>query len=231
MKRVFISTNYNKLQFIIGERRNELGINLLNSEDNHVLIFSEGTFKAYQANPTQVGYLFLVNDSSNLLNNSGNPIISINKEKDDYLMRHNTCNHEALFKKDNIHRKGMHEEGDPFYGYVFNDVILNNNISADQKALKIIEFLFPTSEIILGKKLDLLHNLLVPPVDFKKANEYWEELKKIVEIAKESGINVSLASDENALADFETEAKEIKEAFDPKYLESLRTLRDKLLVS
>jgi hypothetical protein len=99
------------------------------------------------------------------------------------------------------------------------------------KVNQIIQLVFPTSEVILGKKLDLLHNLLVPPVDFTEVRKQWKELQKTVKSAKESDINVSLASDENALADFEKSAAGLKDAFDANYLEALRNLRDKLLVS
>lgn len=125
----------------------------------------------------------------------------------------------------------MHEEGDPYYGFVFNSIILNGEISANEKAAMIIEFLFPTAETILGNKLELLHHLLVPPVDFTEANKQWEKLKKAVKTANDSGVKVTLSSDEKALDVFETESTGKTDAFDPQYLDSLRTLRDKLLAS
>jgi hypothetical protein len=101
----------------------------------------------------------------------------------------------------------------------------------NNKINRIIQLVFPSEDAILGKKLDLLHNLLVPPVDFTEAQKEWKELKKAVKTANDSGVKVTLSSDENALDVFVTESTGKKDVFDPAYLESLRTLRDKLLVS
>ncbi|MBK8808622.1 MAG: hypothetical protein IPO21_19115 [Bacteroidales bacterium] len=108
---------------------------------------------------------------------------------------------------------------DNLYPQVF-DIIFDGK---DNKAERIIEFLFPTTEAILGKKLYLLHYLLVPPVDFTVAQKQWEELKKAVKTANDSGVKVNLSSDEKALDVFVTESTSKKDAFDPEYLSALRT--------
>lgn len=101
----------------------------------------------------------------------------------------------------------------------------------EDKVKRIIELVFPSADVILGKKLDLLHNLLVPPVDFTEAQKQWGELKKAVKTANDSGVKVTLSSDEKALDVFETESTGKTDAFDSEYLSALRTLRDKLLAS
>lgn len=148
----------------------------------------------------------------------------------DYLLYHNVTKSEIVNLFD---RKtpGNHMIGDQYkYQKVF-DILLSEKIEDETKAKLIIEYLFPTADIILGKKLDLLHNLLVPPIDFITAQNHWNEIKNVVKKAKESGIKVSLASDENALNDFEKSAKGLTDPFEPNYLEALRTLRDQLLDS
>lgn len=101
----------------------------------------------------------------------------------------------------------------------------------EDKVKRIIELVLPSAEAILGKKLDLLHHLLVPPVDFTEAHQQWEELKTAVKTANDSDVKVTLSSDENALNVFETESTGKTDAFDSEYLSALRTLRDKLLLS
>ncbi len=207
---------------VIEDKRDQLGINLLNT--NLDIIYWNISETKFQAEPLDTN-VFLIKDES--VNPFENQKIAISKDND-YLMHHSTCNHiNTGFK--NVHSDGMHEPNNPHYTEVFD--IIFSQITPMDKAAKIIEFLFPSADAILGKKLDLLHNLLVPPVDFTEAQKQWEEIKKSVKTANDSGVKVTLSSDENALKDFTNDATGITDAFDPKYLESLRKLRNKLLVS
>jgi len=223
MERLFISTNYVQLFLVIEDRRNQVGINLLNGDPQ--LLYWNIDENKFQSEPVIETNLFLIKDVS--MNPFHGSAITIDKDKD-YLMHHFTCNHINVGFK-NVHSEGSHISNNQYYKGVFD--IIFSEVASKEKASKIIEFLFPTAEAILGKKLDLLHSLLVPPVNIVSANAQWEEISKTVKKAQESGINVSLTSDDKALNDFVSEVRSITEAFDPKYIEALTQLRDKLLLS
>lgn len=129
-----------------------------------------------------------------------------------------------------------HVEGDttnPFYR-LSELWDCNSNKGFEEKLNEFKETWFPSADVILGKKLDLLHSLLAPPTDeFKDAEKQWAAIKKTVEEANKNRSDdekLSLATDENALTTFETSVSNITGAFDKPYLEALTTLRDKLLV-
>lgn len=219
MKRIFISTNYTKLDKVIDEKRNLKGIHLIANFD---LLFFNHASQSFQTEPVIETDLFLVKDESTTPFN----LVSINPEND-YLMHHNTIRNHTNEGFKGVHDKGMHEEGNKWYTGVF-DRILDDDAN---KAERIIDFLFPSVEIILGKKLDLLHSLLVPPVDTTEANAKWANIRNIVQTARASGINVSLATDENALTTFQNKVNGMNDPFDPRYIEALTDLRDALLTS
>lgn len=219
MKRIFISTNYIKLEKVIDEKRNLKGINLINNYD---LLYFNKASQSFQAEPVIETDLFLVKDESTTPFN----LLTINPEKD-YLMHHNTIRNHTNAGFKGVHDKGMHEENNKWYTGVF-DIILDNEVS---KAEHIIDFLFPTEEIVLGKKLDLLHSLLIPPIDIAEANNKWADIEKTVQTARASGITVSLATDENAITTFQNAVNGINDPFDPEYIKALADLRDAILSS
>lgn len=241
MNRIFISTNATlrglystgdniaRTGYEIEHKKiQDLNISLLTYE-NPMLFYSETDkiFKTLDENSK----IILINDLTPCEDpQSSFPETLKIDDKNDYILHHsredrhiNWIETESFFSK----TKGMHSLRDNLYPQVF-DIIFDGK---DNKAERIIEFLFPTTEAILGKKLDLLHYLLVPPVDFTVAQKQWEEIKKAVKKANDSGVKVTLSSDEKALDVFVTESTSKKDAFDPEYLSALRTLRDKLLVS
>ncbi|MCC6447698.1 MAG: hypothetical protein IT215_03335 [Chitinophagaceae bacterium] len=147
-------------------------------------------------------------------------------ESKDYILYHETSTQEVkeaittVFNATHIVH-GSHIVGashDKVYRILFDN---DNN-----KAQRIIEFLFPTADTILGKKLDLLHSLLVPPVDFADAKEQWKKIKEAVDEARTRGVVVSFPADVLPLTDFETAVSNITGAFD----KALTKLRDTLLV-
>lgn len=230
MKRIFISTNYDRLEVVIGhELRNTHGINLL--QNNNVLYFNE-TKNSFQAEPYANSALFLIKDE--IIEGGNNPIDALSNLRilpDDYLMRHSRCTHNVQDFGNRVNNNGRHEDDDPYYSHVFKNIIFSRYINPIQKASAIIEFLFPTAEVVLGKKLDLLHSLFVPPVDTTEANRKWADIKKTVQTARASGIHVSLAEDENALATFQKSVNGINDPFDPGYIKALADLRDAILSS
>ena len=230
MKRIFISTNYERLEVVIGDDlRNTHGINLL--QNNTVLYFNE-TQNSFQAEPHTNSALFLIKDE--IIESDNIPVDALNNIRilpDDYLMRHSRCTHNVQDFGNRVNNNGRHEEDDPYYSHVFKNIIFSRDIYPINKASAIIEFLFPTAEFILGKKLDLLHSLLVPPVDIAEANNKWADIKKTVQTARASGITVSLTTNEDALTTFQNAVNGINDPFDPKYIKALANLRDDILLS
>ncbi len=208
MKQIFITTNKTTLEDLFRETSYENDANLFRIP----FTLSEGDLTFYAVSDT------LEFPAS----------YNIDKNNDGILF-HNSCSEEVKTKITNSfnHSKGGSHVSMSLHESVFK-IIFGNEID---KIKRIIQQVFPTSEAILGKKLDLLHNLLVPPVDFTEVNKQWKEIKKAVKAAKDSDIKVLISSDENALRDFVNESTGKTDAFDPKYLEALRSLRDKLLVS
>lgn len=223
-KRIIISTSWSKLEFL-QDNREKKRLQLL---ENNLFIgycYLNNEFVALKSDTD----IILIQDIATKETLVG---ANINFNKDtDYFLHHTNDNglfndQEDLFGSKI--QKGAHEtRHEDFYQPIF-EFILGD---LENKADHIIELLFPTLEIILGQKLDLLNNLLVPPTDFTAAQNQWEELNKAVKTANDSGIKVSLSSDANALEDFITKSKGKTDAFDPEYLSALTTLRDKLLVS
>lgn len=214
MAKIFISTNGDKPKnlYLSDEDKNEVENFLL--QNGFLENVNNVEIEVYKD-------VFLISDeleklSTHVLRNT------------DYLLHHNSIKDgiKGLFDK---RAEGNHIIGIQFkYKNVF-DILLEDKIENDSKAQLIIEFLFPTSEAILGKKLDLLHNLLVPPADFAEANKQWEEIETTVESARASGISVSLATDENALTTFQNKVNGMNDPFDPDYIKALADLRDALL--
>ena len=224
-KRLFISTNYDRLRRVIGNQRENKGINLLN--ESYLLYWNN--INSFQINQLDDACIILVRDE--VYDNNNTPIDTLENIQilqNDYLMRHSKYTHKIIDFEGRVNSGGQHEPQDPYYSKVF-DYILDDLIS--DKTEQIIEFLFPTTDIILGKKLDLLHNLLVPPADFAEANKKWEEIETTVESARASGIHVSLAEDENALTTFQNSVNGINDPFDPGYIKALADLRDAILSS
>jgi hypothetical protein len=139
MERMFISTNYGGLRKVIAKKREEKGICLLEKPEVELLYFNPDTL-LFQLEEVDNADLFLVKDTSSLVNKRGEPIIVINIETD-YLMHHSTCNHNNLFSLK--HSYGQHEEDDKYYTKVFNIIFEKYNNKAEQ----IIEFLFGRAEI------------------------------------------------------------------------------------
>lgn len=221
-KRIFISTNFDRLRNVLGEaKRNQKGINLLS---NNNFLYWNTDSKQFQATATQTN-LFLVKDEVRDGNNAIDALGGIEIQDTDYLMRHSKYTHRIQDFGNRIHQDGEHEQGNVFYTTVFNFIFDNG----ENKAQRIIEFLFPSAEAILSKKLDLLRSLLVPPVDYDAANKRWEEIKKAVKIASQSGLNITLATNEDALTIFQSQTSSVKSAFDPNYHLALTTLRNSLL--
>lgn len=225
-KRIFISTNYDRLRRVIGDQRDNKGIQLLN--ENNLLYWNPNS-KSFQINLLMDASIFLVRDEN--YGNNNTPIDTLENiqiQQSDYLMRHSRYTHKIIDFGGRVNSKGQHEPRDPYYSKVF-ECILDDSIN--EKTEQIIEFLFPTSDIILGKKLNLLHNLLVPPADFVEANKKWEEIETTVESARASGINVSLATNEDALTTFQKAVNGINDPFNSVYINALADLRDAILSS
>lgn len=233
-KRIFITTNWNALETKVlpkaAPNRNGVtnGIDRIGDGEGkfNVLYYNE-RIKAFQGDEID-SEIVLIYDKKY---NESIKVIRIDDEKKrDFLLRHSipenvTPSYEDKFGK-NV-TTGEHERLGKNYPAVFKIIFDGEN----KKAERIIEFLFPTSEAILGKKLDLLHRLLVHPLDFAEANKQWIEIETTVESAKGSGINVSLATDENALTTFQNKVNGMNDPFDPDYIKALADLRDAILSS
>lgn len=228
--RIFITTNWDSLVDRVlpksapNRNGNSKGINVL-SNNNPILYFDMLNL-IFQSNAIETEIILLHDESYNtVINNLG-----IKKEAD-YLLHHSIPNNPTpsygeLFGPH--FTIGQHELAGPKYPEVF-EVIFNDGIT--NKSEKIIEILFPTTEIILGKKLDLLHSLIVPPVDTTEANGKWADIKKTVQTARASGITVSLATNEDALTIFQKAVNGINDPFNPDYIKALADLRDAILPS
>ncbi len=208
MKQIFITTSHTSLKALFKETPYEKQANSFNVDFKHM----EGELT-----------LHILSDEIQFPN--GFKIDKVN----DGILFHDSSSENVKTTITNAfnHSKGGSHVSGSLHERAFKILFSNEHYKVNQ----IIQLVFPTSEVILGKKLELLHTLLVPPVDFTEAIKQWKELQKTVKTAKESDINVSLASDENALTDFEKSATGLTDAFDPKYIEALTQLRDKLLVS
>lgn len=208
MKQIFITTRKTSLQELFRETNCE------NSANSFDIPFTqtEGELS-----------LHILSDEIEFPNN-----FKIDKDKDGILFHDSSSENVKTTIANSFSRTkgGSHTSGS-LHERAFK-ILFGNE---EDKVKRIIELVFPSEDAILGKKLDLLHHLLVPPVDFTEAQKQWEELKKAVKTANDSGVKVTLSSDENALDVFETESTGKTDAFDSEYLSSLRTLRDKLLVS
>lgn len=230
MKRIFISTNYERLEVVIGhDLRNTHGITLL--QNNSVLYFNE-MLNSFQSEPHNNTTLFLIKDE--IHDGGNNPVDALYNIKilpDDYLMRHSRFTHNVKDFGIRVNNNGRHEEDDPYYSHVFKNIIFSRDINSIEKASAIIEFLFPTPEVVLDKKLDLLHSLLVPPVDTTEANSQWADIKNTVLKARASGINVSLATNEDEFTTFQKAVNGINDPFDPDYIKAIAKLRDAILPS
>lgn len=228
-KRIYISTNFNRLRRVIGEQRNNRGINHL---DNNFLLSWNSINNCFEAGFNPDTDLFLLRDEAYDENN--NPIDTLGSTTilaTDYLKRHSKYTHSINQFEDRIHSKGQHEENDPIYTRIF-ELILRENIDI---ANKIIEFLFPSREGILGKKLELLHTLLVPPVDLNINLKEWKELEEVVKKANEANLNIEINTEawrKFVLEDINGKASEFNEnPFSEEYINALTSLRDALLSS
>lgn len=146
MDRIFISTYFDGLGLVIGDKRFEKEINYL--ENNNLLYYSISKGK-FQVDPIETN-LFLVRDNSQL-------DLTINKAND-YLIRHSTCSHSEKF--DFINQDGMHEEGDLIYTKVF-EIIFDDEKNGEEKASKIIKELFDKKRIekLFRQKTDFLYSI------------------------------------------------------------------------
>ena len=227
-KRIIISTSWDKLNFI-GRARETKNLNLLSlkSEDGKKFINKfigyNHTTNAFEAKKIDTD-IILIQDTA-MLGDLIDAGLTFNKETDYFL--HHTNNNGLLNKQDQQFKattSGAHETAKEHkYKPVFDFILGEDN----NKAQRIIEFLFPTADSILGKKLDLLHSLLVPPVDFTDANAKWKEIGEAIKIApKEANLS---PLDANALETFTTAIIGKTDAFDKGYLEALTILRDALL--
>jgi hypothetical protein len=208
MKQIFITTRITSLKELFRETNYENSANSFNIP----FTLTEGELS-----------LYIVSDEIEFPSN-----FKIDSDKDGILFHDSSSDDvkKTITNSFNCSKGGSHVSGS-LHERAFRFLFDNES----NKINRIIQLVFPSADAILGKKLDLLHHLLVPPVDFTEANKQWEELKKAVKTANDSGVKVTLSSDEKALDVFETESTGKTDAFDPQYLDSLRTLRDKLLVS
>ncbi|MBK8370391.1 MAG: hypothetical protein IPL20_03235 [Saprospiraceae bacterium] len=201
MKRIIISTNYAKLDDIL-ESRNVLNLISINSDFFTGYCEEKEEFVSKKNDAA----LILIQDNATItqLKDAG---LIFNKETDHFLHHKNE---NALLSYQNILFKywtdGMHETvHEHKYKPVF-EIILDDK---DNKAERIIQFLFPQKRKDIQTRLQILHQCLVP-----------SELENIKDVSEE------IIKD---FESFKTEIEGILNPFDPDYLEKLRTLRDKWL--
>lgn len=217
-KRIFISTDAN-LHGTFGGRsdtdfQTKLNISNLSLLNNNDIVYYNGTV----FDTTSTGSsIIIVKDLSTT------KLTGINANTDFLLHHKKTDSHVTNVVNNFEGQKVLGQHPDKYYKDVFK-IIFDDTIN--NKAQRIIEFLFPTADTILGKKLDLLHSLLVPPVDFADAKEQWKKIKEAVDEARTRGVVVSFPADVLPLTDFETAVSNITGAFD----KALTKLRDTLLV-
>lgn len=146
MDRIFISTHFDGLGLVIGEKRYEKDINLL--QNNNLLYYSISNAK-FQVEPIETN-LFLVKDDSQL-------DLPINKAND-YLIRHSTCSHSEQF--DFINQDGMHEEGDSIYTKVL-EIVFDDVVPEEDKTSEIIKELFGKKRLekLFRQKTDFLYSI------------------------------------------------------------------------
>lgn len=225
-KRIIISTSWDKLNFLRRSRENK-NLNLLDIKDTdgttytYKFICYDHTSGNFVANKSDTN-IILIQDSAKLgdLNKAG---LTFQNETD-YFLHHSNNNglEEVQGQQFKETTKGAHETAVVHkYNPVF-DIILDTE---DNKAQRIIEFLFPTEEAKLGEKLDFLHQCLMPN-DANTAtlkDNWWQD---------KDGKNIN-QDNKNGVKKAFTELKELKstDPFDKPYLEALTTLRDKLLAS
>lgn len=218
MGKIYISTNRNQPKNLYTSDKDKTKLTAF-METNGFINGVRDNVKEVFAN------VFLISDELDLLP----PNITIDR-KSDYLLYHKDTK-QTVKEGFDFAQEGHHVIGKKFkYEDVFV-ILFDDSIQPDNKAKQIIEFLFPKADTILGKKLDLLHNLLVPPADFAEANKQWEEIETTIESARASGIIVSLATNEDALTTFQNAVNGINDPFDPEYIKALAKLRDDILLS
>lgn len=221
IKRIFITTNITRLrENITGTRQDELGIEQLGHNNCNALYLNENN--RFDTNTTSSSLILIFDESYPItITNIG----EINTDTDG-LLHHTTTPQNEQYTQFLHKKEGLHENTDEhLYKPVFKIIFDNDN----NKAQRIIEFLFPTADSILGKKLDLLHSLLVPPIDFTDADTKWKEIGDAIKNAPKEA-NVSPLIDDKALETFKNAVSGKTDAFDKGYLEALTILRDALLV-
>jgi hypothetical protein len=211
MKRIFISTNYDKLGKVIGDNQDEKGIKDLNNDEISLLYFNNSTFN-FQTSLIENAILLLVKDTSTLIDSNKTPLVKINKDED-YLMGHSTCKHLELFEY--THTDGMHEQKDPFYTSVFK-TIFDDSIQPADKVEEILKVLGFTEEQKTEKnehesKLNFLHHCLTKSGLNKDevTNSEWAKLDEYKNLSSQANDG----------------------PFGANYISALRSLRDKLLVA
>jgi hypothetical protein len=191
MKRIIISTSWEKLIFLGKERQNK-NLDLLNTNLFVGYNPDSDTFEAAKADTN----LILIKDTAT----KENLIVAgllFNKETD-YFLHHTNDN--ALSEELGVLFgekicEGLHETA-PKYKYkpVF-DIILDQKIQNAERAEKIIEELFPKGQDILEAKLEILHNCMafeiipeLPQLLNEKHKEHYEAFKKAIStLKKENG--------------------------------------------
>ena len=215
MKRIFISSKLNKLALALAPE--------IPPQFNQYLspVFNENKFISslsengqFQIGTNLTSKVILINDE---LTNLGN--ITINQD-DDYLLYHNTTKETitTLFK---YKVKGHNMPNDEsLYRPVLKIIFDGRN----EKAERIIEFLFPPAEKILDVKLNLLH-LCLTPESAKNAREVTDYY-----LIKEEVERCNMPIDSNLLVIDHLAIQNPSDCFDEeKYIKPLSLLRDKLL--
>jgi hypothetical protein len=123
-------------------------------QNNHLLYFNKKTGR-FQTISLDTADIIVIQDYS-----YSKCIASFTiAEENDYLLHHSHGDTKdySLFVNQ---KEGLEQRDDPKYHPTF-EIIFNNVIPADQKAGKIIEYLFPDSEKKLNAALEFLHGCLV----------------------------------------------------------------------
>lgn len=210
-KRIIISTDHGKLFDVIGNNNTQKQLLLL---QNNKFIGYDYTTNEFAANKFDTDIILIQHSATkDELRN-----IAFKKETD-YFLHHTNTNALSSVQMTLFFGiiDGKHETP-PEYKYkpVF-DIILDPK---NNKAERIIEFLFPNADAILCKKLDLLHQCLMPVdaygVVLKK--DWWKEEND----KKEA---------ENNLNNLKTAAKKNNEPFNVEYMQALEKLKHALLQS
>lgn len=156
MKRIFIATNYKKLDNLFYNKSStgvksilvSLGIKLLNYADQLYYSIGDGVFKE---KPGADSNIILLSDIKGDFNT-----IEIHKDSD-FILHHSTSDSLINWRNDNFdHNKiqlGDHTQKGKYYYTIFKDYIFNNSIKRDEKANLIIDILFPPQRNILNEKL------------------------------------------------------------------------------